>query len=68
MYNQYSHRADAEVKFGKYRFPILFFRGAFIATPITLCSIPTNDLEINKLKFVVGHGTVVQLCCTTIRL
>jgi len=30
--------------------------------------MPTNDLEINKLNFVVGHGTVVQFGCTTIRL
>jgi len=35
---------------------------------ITLCCILTNDLEINKPNFVVGHGTVVQLGCTTIRL
>jgi len=39
--------------------PNLVFRGVFKATPITLCFIPTNDLEINKLNFVVGHGTVV---------
>jgi len=62
MYSQYSHPPDAEVKFCKYRFPILFFRGVFKATPITLCFIPTNDLEINKLDFVVGHGTVVLAC------
>jgi len=35
---------------------------------ITLCFILTNDLEINKPNFVVGHGTVVQLGCTTIRI
>jgi len=29
---------------------------------------PRNDLEINKLNFVVGHDTVVQLGYTTIRL
>jgi len=56
------------VKFGKNRFPILFFRGVFKATLITLCFIPANDLEINKLNFVVGHGTVVQLGCATIRI
>jgi len=33
-----------------------------------LCFIPTNDLEINKLNFVVGHGTVVQHGYTTINL
>jgi len=48
--------------------PNLVFRGVFKATLITLCFIPTNDLEINKLNFVIGHGTVVQLGCTTIRL
>jgi len=57
-----------EVKLCKYIFSILLFRGIFIATLITLCFIPINDLEINKLNFVVGHGTVVQLACTTIRL
>jgi len=46
----------------------MFFRGVFKATLITLCFIPANDLEINKPNFVVGHGTVVQLGCTTIRL
>jgi len=68
VYNQHSYRADAEVKFYKYRFPILFSRGVLKATLITLCFIPTNDLEINKPNFVVGHGVVVQLGCTTIRL
>jgi len=43
-------------------------RDVFKATLITLSSIPTNDLEINKLNFVAGHGTVVQLGYTTIRL
>jgi len=46
----------------------LLFRGVFKATLITLCFIPTYDLEINELNFVVGHGTVVQIGCTTIRL
>ena len=48
--------------------PILFFRGVFKATLITLYFVPANDLEINKPNFVVGHRTVVQLGCTTIRL
>jgi len=65
MQNQYSH---PEVKFCKYRFPFLFFRGVFKAKLITLCFIPTNDSDINKLNFVVGHRTVAQLGCTTIRL
>jgi len=46
------------VKFYKDTFPILFFRGVFKATLITLCFIPTNDLETNKPNFVVGHSTV----------
>jgi len=68
MSNQYSYQADAEVNFCKYKFQILFFRGIFKTTPITLCFIPTNGLEIYKPNFVVGHGTAVQLGCTTIRL
>jgi len=48
------------VKFYKYIFPI-FFRGVLKATLITLCFVPTSDLEIYKPNFVVGHGTVVQL-------
>jgi len=56
------------VKFYKYTFPILFFRGVLKATQITFCFIPTNDLEINKPNFVVGHGALVQLSCTTMRL
>jgi len=46
----------------------LFFKGVYKATLITLCFILTNDLEINKLNFVVGHGAVVQHGCNTIRL
>jgi len=46
----------------------LFFRGVFKATLITLYFVPANDLKINKPNFVVGHRTVVQLGCTTIRL
>jgi len=56
------------VKFYKYTFPILFFGGLLKAVLITLCFIPTNDVEINKPNFIVGHGTVIQLGCTTIRL
>jgi len=44
----------------------LFLRCDFKVTLITFCFIPTNSLEINKLNFVVGHGTVVQLGCTTV--
>jgi len=56
------------VKFYKYRFPSLLFKGVRKGTLITLCFIPTNDLEIKIPNFVVGHGSVVQLGCTTIRL
>jgi len=48
--------------------PNLVFKGVFKATLITLCFIPTHYLEINKLNFVVGHGTAVQLGYPTIRL
>ena len=68
MENQYICRADAAVKFYKYTYPILFSRGVLKATLITLCFIPTNDLDISKPNFVAGHGTVVQLGCTTTRL
>jgi len=40
MWNQYSHRADAKVKFCECRFPILFFRDVFKAVLITLCFSP----------------------------
>jgi len=49
MWNQYSYRADAEVKFYKYRFPLLFLRGVLKKTLITLCFIPINDFEIINL-------------------
>ena len=40
VWNQYSHRVDAEVNFYKYRFPILLLlRGVSKATLITLCFI-----------------------------
>jgi len=37
VWNQYIHPVDAEVKFCKYRFSILFFRGVLKATLIMLC-------------------------------
>jgi len=52
----------------KIQIPNLVFRDVFKATLITLCFIHTNDLEINKLNFDVGHGTVVELGYNTIRL
>jgi len=57
--NQYSHQVNAEVKFYKYRFPILFFRRVLRATLITLCYILTNDCQINILTFVTGHRHTV---------
>jgi len=30
------------------------------ATLITLCFVLADDLHINVLKFVAGHGTAVQ--------
>jgi len=47
MSNQNNCRADAEMKFYKYTFPILFLRDVLEATLITLCYIPANDLEKN---------------------
>jgi len=38
----------------------LISRGVLKATLITLCFVLADDLHINILKFVVGHGTVVQ--------
>jgi len=37
------------------------------ATLITLCFILADDLQI-KLKFVAGHGTVVQSACIKYRI
>jgi len=59
--NQYSNQVDAEVKFYKYRFPIVFFTGVLKAIVITLCIILTDDFQINILKFVSGHGHTVLL-------
>ena len=38
----------------------LISRGVLRVTLITLCFVLADDLHINILKFVVGHGTVVQ--------
>jgi len=38
----------------------LVSRGVLKTTLITLCFILTDDLQIKILKFVSGHGTVVQ--------
>ena len=60
VWNQYSHRVDAEVMFYIYRFSILFLEVFARATLITLCFVLADDLHLNMLKFVVGHGAVVQ--------
>jgi len=41
-------------------------RGVLGATLITLCFVLADDLHINILKFVAGHGTVVQLASINI--
>ena len=40
--------------------PNLICRGVLRATLITLCFILADDLHINILIFVAGHGAVVQ--------
>jgi len=40
--------------------PNLVCRGVLRATLLTLCFILADDLRINILKFVAGHGAVVQ--------
>jgi len=40
--------------------PNLICRGVLRSTLITLCFILADDLRINILKFVAGHGAVVQ--------
>jgi len=40
--------------------PNLISRGVLRAALITLCFVLAEDLYVNILKFVVGHGTVVQ--------
>ena len=40
--------------------PNLISRGVLRATVITLCFVLPDDLHINILIFVSGHGTVVQ--------
>jgi len=40
--------------------PKLISRCVLRATLITLCLALADDLNVNILKFVAGHGTVVQ--------
>jgi len=60
--NQYSPRVDAECTSDVFciQIPNLISRGVLRATLITLCFILADDLHVNILKFVAGHGTVVQ--------
>jgi len=59
VWNQYSHRVDTEVTFYIYRFPILFLE-VFWQQHQSHLFCPCRWLNINILKFVAGHGTVVQ--------
>jgi len=60
VWNQYSHRVDAEVTFYIYRFPILFLDMFWEKHYSTLCLALADDLHVNILQFVAGHGAVVQ--------
>jgi len=40
--------------------PNFISRGVLRATLITLCFVLADDLHVNILIFVAGHGTVVQ--------
>jgi len=42
------------------RIPNLISRGVLRATLTTLCFVLADDLHINILKFVAGHGIIVQ--------
>jgi len=58
VWNQYSHRVDAEVTYYICRFPILFVEVFW--EQHWLRFFLADDLHINILKFVAGHGAVVQ--------
>jgi len=40
--------------------PNLISEGVLRATLITLCFVLADDLHVNILNFVAGHGTVIQ--------
>ena len=42
------------------KIPNLISRGVLRSTLIILCFVLADDLHIKILKFVAGHGTVVQ--------
>jgi len=58
VWNQYSQRVDAEVTFYTYRFPVLFLEVFWEQHKSRF--VLADDLHINMLEFVAGHGTVVQ--------
>jgi len=58
VWNQYILRIDAEVTFYTYRFPILFLEVFWQQHESRF--ILADDLHINILEFVAGHGAVVQ--------
>ena len=55
--NQYNHQVNAEVKFNKYIFPILFLE---VFWKQHFRFILTDDLQTNILKFFTGHGAIVE--------
>jgi len=58
--NQYSHQVNVEVTFYIYRFPILFL-DVFWEQRQSRFALSLQMIYIfNMLKFVAGHGTVVQ--------
>jgi len=56
--NQYSHRVDAKVTFSIYRSPILFLE--VFCEQHSSRFVLADDLHINILKFVAGHGAAVK--------
>ena len=58
VWNQYSHRVDAEVTFYIYRFPVLFLE-VFWEQHKSRFDL-ADYLHVNIPKFVAGHGTVIQ--------
>ena len=58
VWNQYSQRVDAEVTFYTYRFPVLFLEVFWQQHESRF--VLADDLHINRLEFVAGHGSVVQ--------
>ena len=60
MWNQYSHRVYAEVTLYIYRFPILFLN-VFWEQHLSRFALSLQMTYILiYIKFVAGHGTVVQ--------